>query len=62
MNTKLYRQLTVMSLCLFLMATAILPLFSPAHAQEEDRLYRRKTKRLHRISSCKEIQAWINYR
>jgi Ca-activated chloride channel family protein len=35
MNTKLYRQLTVMSLCLFLIATAILPLFSPAHAQEE---------------------------
>jgi len=34
MNTSL-RQLTIMSLCLFLIATAILPLFSPAHAQEE---------------------------
>ena len=46
MNTKLYRQLTVMSLCLFLMATAILPLFSPAHAQEEGSAVQEEDKTL----------------
>src|SRR4030095_8596859 len=46
MNTKLHRQLTVMSLCLFLIATAILPLFSPAHAQEEGSAVQEEDKTL----------------
>lgn len=45
MNTRL-RQLTVMSLCLFLIATAILPLFSPAHAQEEGSAVQEEDKTL----------------
>ena len=45
MNTSL-RQLTIMSLCLFLIATAILPLFSPAHAQDEGSAVQEEDKTL----------------
>ena len=35
MNTKLFKQATVITVCLFLIATAIAPFFAVVHAQEE---------------------------